>query len=354
MRPQTHTCHALLLLLLLLLASCGTRPDEDALDVAAPARGVVRVYSARELAGLETLLNRFTHETGIAVELTQGSSQELLTRLQQEADAPRADALFEVDAGHLVRAAEAGLLQPLDSALLRERVPPALRDEQGRWFALTQRVRVIVYRSEVAADAALLRYESLGEPRWRGRLCLLEGQQAYTISLVAHLIGTLGAERAQSIVGGWVANAPRYLASDALIVEALASGVCDVGLVNQDALGRALAENPFLPLQLAWPDQPASGGAGAHRNISGIGVTRGAPNREHALELAEWLSGAGQAADRYGLPGGSFEYPVNRLAAPHPTLAAFGRYQVASLPPAELGRLHDEALDLLERMGYGA
>jgi iron(III) transport system substrate-binding protein len=346
-----RTLALLWLALLLALAGCGTRPDEDGVAVAAPERGALTLYATRDETSLATVLRRFSHETGIAVRVTTDEPGALLDRLRGERGRPQADALLADDAGSLGLAAAEGLLQPVASTLLEENVPEELRDAQGRWFALSQRLYAIAYDPARVEPADIPSYESLGDARWRGRLCLRPRADVATVALASGLIGSYGPERAAAIVGGWIANAPQVLAGEAQLMQALATGSCDVALVGHGALGSAQAVDPLLTLRVAWPDQ-FEGAAGAQRDISGIGVVAGAPNAEQALELAEWLSAAGQAADRYGLPGGSYEFPINPLAAPHPYAAAIGRYRAAPLPLAEHAALRDEAEALLERIGY--
>src|SRR6056297_827860 len=119
---------------------------------AAPAGAQeINVYSARHYNTDLLLYEQFTEQTGIEVNLIEGGSDELIERLQAEAEAGDADVLITVDAGRLWRADEAGLFQPVDSEVLEERVPEHLRHPDGHWFGLSKRARVIVYNREAGA-----------------------------------------------------------------------------------------------------------------------------------------------------------------------------------------------------------
>ena len=84
-----------------------------------------------------------------------------------------------------------------------------------------------------------------------------------------------------------MANQPQVLGSDVDVLDAIAAGRCDVGLTNHYYLGRELNEDPDFAVAPAWPDQD---GAGAHTNLSGVGLVKGAEHREAAVRLMEFLT----------------------------------------------------------------
>ncbi|MFV9506499.1 MAG: extracellular solute-binding protein [Oscillochloridaceae bacterium umkhey_bin13] len=313
---------------------------------------VVNVYSARHYGAMEQVFQRFTQETGIEVRLSQGSAQSLVERLRAEGRQTPADVFMSIDAGTLWIAAEEGLLQPIDSALLRNTIPNSLRDPQDRWFGLSQRARVIVYNPNRVNPSELSTYAALGDSKWRGRLCLGPSSHIYTQALVASFIALHG-ERVteQQIVRPWVRNNPRYIDSDTRILETIAAGGCDVGIVNHYYLGQQLARNPNFPVRIFWPNQNE---AGAHVNISGMGVTAAARNRANAIRLIEWMAtdGKGQGATADTLPGGNFEFPANPRAAVNPIIAGFGSFKIDPMGKFEYGRFQPSAIRLLQRAGY--
>ena len=312
-------------------------------SVAGADDDVVRVYSARHY-DLEPAFEQFYEETGIEVEFLYGSDAELRERIQAEGEDTLADVYMTVDAGNLALAAESGMFRPLDSEVLESAVPENLQDPDGLWYGLSQRARTIVYDPSKVDPSELSTYEALAEPEWESRLCLRRSTNVYTQSLVASLIARHGEERAFEIVSGWADNA-RIYNNDVAILENIASGNCEVGIVNHYYLARQLEEDPDLPVELFWANQVTSG---THVNVSGAGVTANADDPELARQLLEWLATDGQEA----FVEGNHEYPANPDVAPGELIAGFGDFEADTLDAAEFGALNAEAVELMAQAGY--
>jgi iron(III) transport system substrate-binding protein len=309
--------------------------------------GVVNLYTSRHY-GVEPVFAEFTKATGIQVRFTTGADAVLRERIRAEGRHTPADVYMAVDAGNLWLAAQAGLLQAINSSTLQQNIPAALRDPGNRWFGLTQRVRTLMYHPERVRPEELSTYEALTDPKWRGRLVMRPATHSYTQSLVASLIDSHGEARAEEIVRGWVANQPTLIDSDTRILETLAAGRGDVAITNHYYLGRLLEANPDFPVRVFWAHQ-GEGSRGAHVNISGAGVTTYAPNRDNAVLLLEWLSSPeGQKL----FADSNHEYPVNPAVEPHAIIAGFGSFAADPINMAEFGRLQAEAIKLLDEAGY--
>jgi iron(III) transport system substrate-binding protein len=129
-------------------------------------------------------------------------------------------------------------------------------------------------------------YEGLGDPRWKGRLCLRSGTSEYNASFVADRLAKDGRAETERMLRSWMANEPEILGSDTDVLEAIADGDCDVGLTNHYYLERKREEDPDFPVEAVWADQA---GRGTHVNLSGLGVVRGSDNKQEATELIEFL-----------------------------------------------------------------
>ena len=244
------------------------------------------LYSARSHYGEEEPFERFAAETGTDLTLRGGSASELYERLSSEGGNTPADVLITVDAANLWRAKEAGLLEPVSSAALDEAVPEDLRDPDGAWYGLTLRARTIMRSAERVGPDEVTTYEGLGDPRWKGRLCLRSGTSEYNVSFVADRLAKDGRAETERMLRRWMANEPEILGSDTDVLEAIADGDCDVGLTNHYYLEREREEDPDFPVQAVWADQA---GRGTHVNLSGLGVVRGSDNKQEATELIEFL-----------------------------------------------------------------
>lgn len=306
----------------------------------------VVVYSSRSHYGAEKVFDDFTRATGIAVRFFSGNNNEVIERLKAEGARTTADVLLTVDAGNLWYAASQGLLQPIESATLLANVPAHLRDPEHRWFAVAVRARTIMYSTERVKPGELSTYAALGDPKWKGRLCLRTSTATYNQSLLASFIQLHGEARVEQMVRAWIANDPVYINGDTQILEAIAAGRCDVGITNSYYLGRLLARRPDLPVRPFWADQ---GGDGVHVNISGGGVVRGARNRANAVRLLEFLSTPeAQAA----LSHASFEYPANPAVAPLDVLRSWGAFKPQTIGVAAAGEFQAAAVKLADRAGY--
>jgi iron(III) transport system substrate-binding protein len=190
-------------------------------------------------------------------------------------------------------------------------------------------------------------YEALGDSAWKGRLILRTAKKVYNQSLVAMLITEHGEEKTQSLVRSWVDNlATAPLSSDTKVLEAIAAGQGDVGIVNTYYFGRLLKKDPDLPLALFWPDQE---GSGVHVNVSGAGITAHTRHREEAVRFLEWLS---EPEAQKIFAEANMEYPVNPSVQPDPFVSSWGTFKASDMNLSEAGRMQARAIMLMDRAGY--
>jgi iron(III) transport system substrate-binding protein len=305
------------------------------------------VYSARKEHLIKPLFDAYTAKTGTTIRYITDKAGPLLARLKAEGTNTPADILMTVDAGNLWHAAEEGVLARLDSRALTDNVPAHLRDPEGRWFGLSVRARTIIYSTERVKAEELSSYEGLADAKWRGRLCLRTSKKVYNQSLVAMMIARHGEERTEQVVRGWVDNlATRPFSNDTKLMQAIAAGQCDVGIVNSYYFGRLQKEEPAVKLALFWP---GAAEGGTHINISGAGVTAHSRNRAEATRLLEWLS----SEEAQGIFAGlNMEYPVKPGVKVSPLVAAWGKFEADRQNLATAGELQAAAVMLMDRAGY--
>ncbi|SHF96029.1 iron(III) transport system substrate-binding protein [Desulfacinum infernum DSM 9756] len=305
------------------------------------------VYSARNEHLIKPLFDLYSQKTGVSIRYITDKSPALIQRLKAEGPNTPADILLTVDAGNLWRAAREGLLQPVSSPALEKNIPSHLRDPQGRWFGFSVRARTIAYNTQLVDPSELTTYEDLADPKWKGRLCLRTSKKVYNQSLVAMLMAQNGEKATEEMVRGWVANlATDVFSNDTKLLEAIAAGQCQVGIVNTYYYGRLMKEKPDLPLALFWPDQD---GNGVHVNVSGGGLVRHAKNEEEAVRFLEWLSTSEAQRIFADL---NMEYPADPSVSPHPTVASWGSFKASSFNLSQAGELQAAAIMLMDRAGY--
>jgi hypothetical protein len=249
MRTRLFVAPIALLLLAAAALSAGPAVAAD--------RGEIVVYSARIEHLIKPMFDAFTARTGIKVQAFSASEAELFERLKAEGAGTPADVLMTVDVGNLWLAQQAGLLQGFPSPVIEKNIPGHLRARTNEWVGLSVRARTIAHSTERVKPDDLSTYEGLGDPRWRGRLCLRTSKKVYNQSMVATMIKTLGEKRTEDVLRGWMANEPRIFASDTKLLEAIAAGQCD--RAGQHLLpGPAQGQGTGLPggALLAEPEGP--------------------------------------------------------------------------------------------------
>lgn len=307
----------------------------------------VVVYSARKEHLIKPLFDAYQKKTGIKIKYITAKAGVLFEKLRSEGPNTPADMLITVDAGNLWNAAKAGLLTRVDSETLNSNIPAHLKDPENRWFGLSVRARTIVYNTKKVKPADLSTYENLADSKWKNRLVLRTSKKVYNQSLVASLIATHDESAAEKIVRGWVNNlAIKPFANDTKVMEAIAAGIGDVGIVNTYYFGRLMKKKPHLPLALFWPGQ---NGTGVHVNISGAGITTHAKNKAEAIRFLEWLSSA-EAQSVFA--GANMEYPANANVKAAPIVQAWGAFKANPMNVALYGQLQSDAIKLMDRAGY--
>jgi iron(III) transport system substrate-binding protein len=305
----------------------------------------VVVYNGRSQYGDEQAFKAFEEQTGLDVELRGGTAPELFERLRREGSETDADLLVTTDLANLWRAKEAGLLAPVDTAALRDRVAPDLRDPDGAWWGISTRIRTPMRSTERVPEDAITSYEDLGDPSFRGRVCLRTSNNEYNQSFVADRIAKQGEAETEELLRSWMANDPQVLGSDVDVLEAIAAGRCDVGLTNHYYLGRMLEDDPDFPVAPAWPDQD---GRGAHTNLSGVGLVAGAEHRAAAVRLMEFLT-APEAQEAIVENG---EFAANPDVPPAPHLRDWADVQTDPIAVEDAGRSLEAAVALMQRVGW--
>lgn len=322
-------------------------------SAAASAEPELNLYSARKQALIQPILERFTEQTGIKVNLVTGKADALLKRLKSEGRNTPADILLTTDAGRLHRAKESGITQPFNSELLSRVIPENYRDPEGHWVGLSVRSRPILYVKGKVDPSELSSYEALSKPIWKKRICIRSSSNIYNQSLVASLIAANGEANTEAWAKGLVANLARPpKGGDRDQIKAAAAGQCDIAIANTYYLAGMLNSNDADQVASAekmgvfWPNQ---GGRGAHVNISGAAVIRSSKNPELAIKLIEFLVSK-QSQEWYAEVNG--EYPVRAHVDVGNTLKGWGKFKADTLNLSRLGELNAKAVMLMDRAGW--
>lgn len=310
----------------------------------------VNVYSHRQPELVQPLFDAFTKDTGIAVNVAF-VDKGLVERLQAEGTRSPADLVMTVDIARLEQVVAADVTQPVDDAALSAAVPAEFRDPAGKWFGLTSRARIVYASKDRVAPGEVTTYEDLADPKWKGRICTRPFTSDYNVALTAAFMAHHGPEATKTWLEGLKANlAKKPDGNDRSQVKSIWAGECDISLGNTYYMGQMLAD----PEQIEWANAvsivfPVFEGGGTHMNISGVALTKAAPNRDNALKLMEYLaSDAAQAI----YAETNHEFPVKPGVPRSDLVQGWGEFTPDSLSLTEVAALRPAALKLIEEVNF--
>ena len=245
------------------------------------------------------------------------------------------------------------LIQPLLDAFTAEtgiKTNVAFVDK-GMAERLTARARIVYASKERVKDGEVTTYEDLTDPKWKGRICTRSGTNDYNIALLSAVIAHDGLDAAKTWAEGLKANLARKPdGGDRDQVKAIWAGECDISLGNTYYMGQMVNDDE----QKAWADSvrivfPTFAAGGTHLNVSGVAMTKSAPNKDAALKLMEWLSS--DAAQKIYAET-NHEFPVKPGVATSDLVASWGSFTPDSLPLTDVAGHRADALKIMEEINF--
>jgi iron(III) transport system substrate-binding protein len=310
----------------------------------------VNVYSHRQPELIQPLIDAFTAQSGITVNIAF-VDKGMVERLVAEGKRSPADLVLTVDIARLSEVVNAGVTQPVDSAVLQANIPAQYRDPGNQWFGLTSRARIIYASKDRVAEGEVTTYEDLADPKWTGRICTRSGTHDYNLALLGAVIAHDGESAAKAWAEGVQANLARKPAGgDRDQVKAIWAGECDIALGNTYYMGEMLAD----PEQAEWANSvrilfPTFVEGGTHMNISGMAMTKAAPNQDAALKLMEFLSS--DAAQKIYAET-NHEFPVKPGVPVSALVASWGSFTPDTLPLIDIAAQRPVALKIMEEINF--
>ncbi len=322
-----------------------------ALAFASPAWAEeVNLYSHRQPELIQPLMDAFTAETGIAVNIAF-VDKGMAERLKAEGDRSPADLVLTVDIGRLIELVEADVIQAVDDPALTANIPAEFRDPANHWFGLTTRARIVYSSVERVKPDEITTYEDLADPKWQGRLCMRSGLNDYNVALTAAFLTHHTPEETTAWLTGLKANLARKpTGGDRDQVKSIWAGECDIALGNTYYIGQMLNDPEQVDYAKAVRiDFPVFAGGGTHMNVSGIAMTKAAPNKDAALKLMEWLS-SDEAQRIYA--GTNHEFPVKPGVARSELVQGWGDFTADTVSLADIAANRPAAVKLIETVDF--
>lgn len=312
---------------------------------------IVNLYSQRHYKVDEIQYEKFTALTGIKVNVVKSNADELIERLKNEGADSQADIFISVDAGKLQKAASLDLLQKLSDDIKTNEISSTLLDKNNLWVPLTYRARILVYSNDRVDVTELDSYQSLSDEKWKNRILVRSSSNAYNQALMASVIANNGFDGAKKWSQGVVENLARSpKGNDRDQVKAIYSGLGDVAIVNSYYIGLLLSSEKDEErkageaVSVFFPNQ-GENQTGTHINVSGMGITKNAPNLENAIELINYLLSE-EAQKTY--VRNSYEYSVNKNVKPSEIVQKWGDFRIDSLDLNNLGIFRKDAIEVFE------
>lgn len=313
----------------LTLAACGSTDETGGAEAASD--GALVIYSGRNEALVDPVLDRLEEAVGIPVEVRYAGTSELAAQLLEEGDGTDADLFFGQDAGALGALASAGMLTELDQEVL-DLVDERYRDAEGRWVATSARARVLAYDPAQVPDIeAFTTIDQVLEPEWAGKVGYAPSNASFH-AFVTALRADRGEEGAREWLEAFAANDPQAYENNVAVLDAVDDGQVALGLLNHYYWYQRVAEvgEDGIDARIHYL---ASDDPGALINVAGAGIVEGTDQPEAAAAAIAFL--LSEETQQY-FADETAEYPV--LDGVEST--------VVDLPP--LSELQGQQIDLNE------
>jgi iron(III) transport system substrate-binding protein len=309
------------------------------------ASGPITVYSGREEELVAPLYTMFTEETGIDVEVRYGDSAELAATIAEEGDNSPADVFFAQDPGSL--GAVDAQLEQLPSETL-DRVAEKYRDADGRWVGTSGRTRVLVYNTDRVTESDLpASVLDLTKPEWKNRVGIAPTNASFQAFVTAMRL-SLGDDQTRAWLEGMKANGAKTYERNTPIVEAVAAGEIDVGLVNHYYLALVKEEQPDAPIANHLFE---AGDPGSLVSVAGAGVLSSTDQQDDAEAFVEFLL-SDDAQRFYVEDAEESEYPLVDGIEPAAGLTPLDEIEGPDVELTAFGAELEATVEMLRETGW--
>ncbi len=336
-----------LLLPLLLLAACGGDDESSSDDTGtttastgddstpAAGGGSFVLYTGRDEELIAPIVDAFTADTGIEVEVRYGNSAEMAAQLLEEGDGTPAHVFLSQEVGAVGALAKADLLGDLPAETV-ERADERFRPAEGtQWVGVTARARVIAYNPDLLEAAGVdvpTGVTDLTDPAYDGLVAMVPSNAGFQAFVTGYRVSQ-GEDAARQWLEAMIANgADTSFESNGDVLEAVNNGDVAIGLINHYYWARH-ENRDSLTAQLVFPAGDDPGGL---VNATAVAVTPAGAENEAALAFVDYLlSDEGQQS----FVTETWEYPVVDGVADPEGIPALDELEGPALDLADLDSL---------------
>lgn len=328
-----------LAVLLVGAASCGNSDPSNESDSSGELADTITLYSGRSEDLMSPLIERYEAATGIDVQVRYGDNAELALLIETEGSRTPADVFLASSPGAIGFLAERDLLASLSDDVLG--LAPS--SPSGNWVAVSGRQRVLVYNQDtVSADDLPSSIFELTAPEFSGRVAVAPGNGSFQDFVTLMRLDVGDEATLEWLTALADAESPTRPKNSA-IVQAVARGELEMGLVNHYYNLRQLEEDPSSPSRnhVFDADDP-----GAITIVTAASLVAGG-NQAAAENFISFL--LAEDAQRYYAEE-TLEYPLAGSVADDPALQPPSAIDVGAFDA--LGGGLERTLELIREAGF--
>ena len=324
-------------------AAASSPAATSAEELVGTGTGGLVIYNAQHENLTQAWAEEFTKETGIAIEMRNGSDNELANQLVAEGSGSPADVFLTENSPGMNIVEQAGLFTPVDAATVAQ-VPAKFNPSTGNWVGIAARSTVFVYNTDLLKQADLpASIMDLQNPAWQGKWAASPSGADFQ-AIVSAILQLEGSDATSAWLDAMKTNASVYR-GNTTVMKAVNAGEIPGGVIyhyywygDQAKTG----ENSNKTKLLFWGDQDP----GAFLSVSGGGVLASSTRQAQAQQFLKFItSKTGQqvVADTV------YEYPIGSDVPANPALKPIGELQPPTIDPASLNG--PEVTDLMTQAG---
>jgi iron(III) transport system substrate-binding protein len=264
------------------------------------------VYNAQHEELMAEMVPIFEEQTGLDVELRNGTDLELANQLVAEGEESPADVFLTENSPAMSIVDNAGLFTKVSDEALAD-IPEQYVPSSQHWTGILARSTVVMYNTDDATAADMPdSILDFADPEWEGRISFSPTGADFQ-AIVSAVLETEGEDATREWLEGLAANGEE-LQNNLVVMQAVNAGDVEAGIAYSYYWYRDRQENgadsDSSDLYFFGDQDP-----GAFVSISGAGVLGSSEHQEDAQRFVEFLTsteGQQAMADSYAL-----EYPLN-------------------------------------------
>lgn len=289
--------------LLMVLVACSDKQEKEQEGVKIPkneqeeAKDILTVYTAGPTGLAEKIEETFEAETGLQVEVFQGTTGKVLARLEAEKNNPLADVVILASLPAMEGLKEDGKLAAYENVENKKLLIKQWSDSEDYYFGYSASALGLVYNTSNVSNPPK-EWSELGEEIWTDRIAIPDPSQSG--SALDFLYGyTEAIDTAWTTIEQWKENGLTLSGANKEALETVITGAKDVVIAGVDYMTYA-AKAKGEPVDVYYPE------SGTVISPRPAAILSDAPNRLGAEQFIDFLlSETGQqlVVDAYLLPG---------------------------------------------------